>query len=414
MLIRIAWLSLLNRKGSVLLTLLAVMLSVFVLLGIEHVRQQAKASFASTISGVDLIVGARTGDINLLLYSVFRLGNATNNIDWNTYQAIAADPLVAWTIPISLGDSHRGYRVMGTNADYFRHFQYGVKQPLIFAQGQPFTQLFDVVLGAEVAKRLHYSLGDKLVLAHGMASTSFSKHDKNPFTVSGILAPTGTPVDQTLHVSVEAIEAIHVDFGTGTGVKAHEGVVVANDLQHDLTPKSITAFMVGLKSRMDTFHLQRQINEFSNEPLLAILPGVTLSQLWGMLAVMEDTLRLVSALVLLAALLGMSAMLLASIRERRREIVVLRMIGASPWHLFVLIELEALLITITAVACALLLLWLSIVAAGNWLAQSFGLFISANVLEGNSLLVLLVVIVTSIVASAIPAAGAYFSKQVAN
>lgn len=408
MLLRIAWLSLWDRKGSVLLTLLAVMLSVFVLLGIEHVRQQAKASFASTVSGVDLIVGARTGDVNLLLYSVFRLGNATSNIGWDNYQAIAADPLVAWTIPIALGDSHRGYRVMGTSSDYFRYFRYGARQSLTMVQGQAFNHLFDVVLGAEVARRLNYQLGDQLILAHGVVSTSFSNHTDKPFRVSGILAPTGTPVDQTLHVSLAAIEAIHSNWSMsqlGGDSVARSGITAP-----DLTPKNITAFMVGLNSRMDTFHLQRKINEFRGEPLLAILPGVTLSQLWEMLSVMEDTLRLISALVLLAALLGMSAMLLASIRERRREITVLRMIGASPWHLFILIQAEALLITVAASICALLLLWSTIVIANHWLAQHFGLFIDANLMASNSLWILLVVMVMTALTSAIPAASAYWSK----
>ena len=117
MFFRLAYKSLLDRKGSVLLTLLAISVSIFVLLGIEHIRHQAKESFGNTVSGTDLIVGARTGNLNLLLYSVFRIGNATNNIRWETYEEIASNPSVEWTIPISLGDSHRGYRVMGTSAD---------------------------------------------------------------------------------------------------------------------------------------------------------------------------------------------------------------------------------------------------------------------------------------------------------
>ena len=90
----------------------------------ERVRSEARASFANTISGTDLIVGARSGDLNLLLYSVFRIGNATNNVNWSTYQEIAARREVAWAIPISLGDSHRGFRVMGTSADYFAHYRF--------------------------------------------------------------------------------------------------------------------------------------------------------------------------------------------------------------------------------------------------------------------------------------------------
>ena len=128
-------------------------------MGVEHIRSQSKQSFNSTVSGVDLIVGARTGSLNLLLYSVFRLGSPTNNIDWETYQQISYNAKVAWSIPISLGDSHKGFRVMGTTTDYFKYFSYGKKRQLEFSRGKPFEHVFDVVLGAQVAKKLGYQLG---------------------------------------------------------------------------------------------------------------------------------------------------------------------------------------------------------------------------------------------------------------
>ena len=117
--------SLINRRLTAGLTIFALAVSMMLVLGVEKVRTEAKASFANTISGTDLIVGARSGSIQLLLYSVFRIGNATNNISWNTYRHIATRPGVAWTVPLSLGDSHRGFRVLGTNGDYFRHYRYG-------------------------------------------------------------------------------------------------------------------------------------------------------------------------------------------------------------------------------------------------------------------------------------------------
>ncbi|MFT6450423.1 MAG: putative ABC transport system permease protein [Oleispira sp.] len=390
MFIRLAWRSLLNRKGSVALTFLAISVSVFVLLGIEHIRQQAKFSFNNTVSGVDLIVGARTGDINLLLYSAFRLGSATNNVTWESYQEIAQKPKVAWTIPISLGDSHKGYRVMGTTIDYFKHFRYGQKKPLEFTDGEAFSEVFDVVLGAVVARKLNYQLNDELVLAHGIASTSFILHDETPFRVVGILKPTGTPVDYTLHVSLSGIEAIHSDLAL-----------------HDVTPKNITAFMLGLHSKMATFHMQREINNYRAEPLSAILPGVTLTQLWQMMTIMENTLILVSALVLLASLLGLSAMLLASIRERQREIAIMRSLGAPPLFVFMLIQTEALLITLASSAFALLLLFVSLLCFQNFLADNFSLSISTYVLDKNILYLLLSIIISALVISLIPAISAY-------
>ncbi|MBX2848668.1 MAG: ABC transporter permease [Acidiferrobacterales bacterium] len=403
---KLATKSLLNRKGSVLLTILAMTVSVFVLLGVEHIRHQAKESFANTVSGVDLIVGARSGSLNLLLYSVFRVGSPTNNVTWESYKDISSHSQVAWSVPISLGDSHKGYRVMGTTQDYFQYFSYGNKHKLSFDQGMKFESTFDVVLGAEVANQLGYSLGQEIVLSHGTAATSFSLHDDRPFTIVGVLEPTGTPVDQTLHVSLEGIEAIHIDWNRGVRIPG-SGITIKQLEQADLTPDSVTAFLLGLKSRIATFAVQRQINEYRNEPLLAILPGVALSELWQMMKMLENTLRLISVLVLIAALLGLSAMLLASIRERIQEIQLLRVIGASPKFLFLLIELEALIITLLSTLFGALLLYMCLLFTENFLAADFGLYIETNIFTPNTLMLLLFIVIATLVAVAIPSLSAY-------
>ena len=406
MLARLALHSLINRKGSVMLSLAAMTVSVFVLLGVEHVRHQTKENFSSIVSGVDLIVGARTGSLNLLLYSVFRIGSPTNNIRWETYENIASDNNVKWAIPISLGDSHRGYRVLGTTKDYFKHFSYGKKNRLALASGREFDQLFDVVLGAEVARKLSYQLGDKVALAHGIGATSFSNHDDKPFTVVGILAATGTPVDQTLHVSLQGIEAIHIDWQQGVKV-SRSNLTVEQLQQANLQPKSITAFMLGLNSRMATFKVQRSINAYAQEPVVAILPGVALSELWQMIGLLENTLLLVSALIFVAACLGVSAMLLASIRERRREIQLLRIIGAPAHFLFLLIELEALLITMLSCVLGAGLLASCLMIFRDYLIGQFGLHIEVNLLTEQSLLLIGIILLASIIVAVIPSLSGF-------
>ena len=406
MLGKLAIQSLWDRKGSVMLSLMAMTVSIFVLLAVENIRHQTKENFSSTVSGVDLIVGARTGSLNLLLYSVFRIGNPTNNIHWQTYEAIASNAQVKWAIPISLGDSHKGYRVLGTSKDYFQHFSYGKRHQLEFIEGQAFDRVFDVVLGSEVAKKLGYQLGDKVVLAHGIAATSFSMHDDRLFTVVGILKPTGTPVDQTLHVSLQGIEAIHIDWQQGVKV-ANSGLGQNDFEQLNLQPKSITAFMLGLKSKIATFHVQRTINTYAPEPVVAILPGVALSELWGMLAILENTLLLVSALVFIAACLGVSAMLMASIRERRREIQLLRIVGAPPHFLFLLIQLEALLITVLSCALGAGLLAASLAFFKDYFVSQYGLHIEINLLTQNTLYLFVAVISASVIVAVIPSLSGY-------
>ena len=348
MFITLALKSLHHRKGSVVLTMMAMIISMMVLLGVEHIRHQAKANFANSISGVDLLVGARTSKINLLLYSVFRVGSPTQNISWQSFDSLANNAQVSWAIPISLGDSHKGYRVIGTTTDYFTHFKYGQQQALTFTQGKVFNHVYEVVLGADVARTLGYKLGDELILSHGLASTSFQQHDKQKFTVSGILATTGTPVDKSLHVSLQGIEAVHLSQAILSRL---------NDKQlSELKPKSVTAVMLGLTSKLGVFGLQREINTNPKEPLMALFPGVALSELWQTLSSVENTLRLISSLVFISALFGLSAMLLSSIRERQQEVRLLRMIGASPLFLFCFIELEALIIALASAIVAIVLL----------------------------------------------------------
>ena len=411
MFIRLASKSLLNRKGSVLLTIMAMSVSIFVLLGVEHIRSQSKQSFNSTVSGVDLIVGARTGSLNLLLYSVFRLGSPTNNIDWETYQHISDNSKIAWSIPIALGDSHKGFRVMGTTTDYFKYFSYGKKRQLSFSQGKPFENVFDVVLGAQVAQKLGYQLGDKIVLAHGLGKTSFSLHSNSPFQVNGILSATGTPIDQTVHVSLQGIEAVHTDLQKD--IKTHGSALTAKHLT-ELNPKSITAFMLGLTSRMATFGVQRDINNYRKDPLSAILPGVALAELWQMIGLLENTLRLISGLILISALLGLSAMMLASIKEREREIHLLRVVGAPAFFLFLLIQLEALLISFVSMLIGTTSLYLSVFMARDLLSTNFGLHIGLNILSYNNILFLLLVVSATLVVSTIPSFTAYKSANRSN
>ena len=222
--------------------------------------------------------------MNLLLYSVFRIGNATNNITWQTYQDLAQRREVAWTIPLSLGDSHRGFRVLGTSPDYFEHYRFAGDRALQFAAGGPRRR--PVRRGDRRRRGARARLparAGRWSIAHGLGATSFTNHDDKPFVIRGILTNTGTPVDRTVHVSLEAIEAIHADWQSGTRHRGAGRIAAADQLRaHGPHAKAITAVLVGLKSRAASFRLQRALNEYPEEPLSAIIPGVALQQLWDL------------------------------------------------------------------------------------------------------------------------------------
>lgn len=345
--IRLAIKSLLNRRASVLLTIIAIAVSVTLLLAVERVREQVQNHFANTVSGTDLIIGARTGQTQLLLSSVFHIGSMTNNMSWESFTDIKARPEVSWAIPISLGDSVQGLPVVATTDAYFQHFKYGNKQTLQFADGHAFESAEDVVLGADAAERLSKSIGDDIIIAHGSGGISFSQHAQHPLTVTGVLKRTGTPVDQAVLVTLHSLEMIH------NGEHSHSGH------QHEGEPpaESISAAMLGLKAKPLALRLQRQINTYEKEPLTALLPGMTLQQLWKTLRVFEQALTAISAMVVLIGLLGMLTIMLASLRERRREMAVLRAVGAGPGTIFGLLLSEALLLTVVGAFSGLLLLY---------------------------------------------------------
>ena len=409
-LLTLAWCSAWSRRATLSLVLLSVALSTFLLLGFEQVRTDVRENFSQSVSGTDLVVGARTGSVQLMLYSVFRVGSATNNIRMSSVEAIAKHRAVAWVVPLSLGDSHKGYAVLGTTAEYFNRFLYGDREPLVFAQGRAFDDgiegLYGAVLGAEVADALSYRLGSKLMLTHGAGGLPGAEHADKPFTVVGILKRTGTPVDRTVHISLESMEAIHIDWVGGAPMR---GVSIAPEQarKFDLTPKVVTAALVGLKGRAAVFNVQRFVADYAEEPLMAVLPGVALDELWDVVGVGEKALIGMSAMVGLVSLAGLVAVVMAGLNERRRELAVLRAVGAAPRHVLMLLAGEGLLVTLLGALLGMLATGLFIALAAPWVQTHYGVNLQLSAPSAAQWSLFAAVVAAGAVASLIPAWRAY-------
>lgn len=398
--LRLAALSAWSRRLTLGLSLVAIALAVTLLLAVERIRSDARQSFTQSVSGVDLVVGARSGSVQLMLYAVFHAGAASNNISWDSYRAIATHPAVDWALPLSLGDSHRGFAVLGTSPEYFDRFRHGDAESLRFTDGKAFSGVFEVVLGSEVAQRLGHRLGDNITLSHGMSELG-PEHGDKPFRVVGILAATGTPVDRTLHVGLEAISALHLDWVGGAPLP---GVNIPSEFvaKFDLRPKEITAALVGLKQRGDVFRMQRFVNQYRGEPLLGVMPGVALDELWQTIGIVERSLLAVSALVVLVGLSGLAATLLAGLSERRRELAILRALGAGPGEIFLMLTAEGLLVTTFGALLGLLLLGIGSGLAAPWLLERFGVVLATRIPGGAELALIGAVILTGLLASLVP------------
>ncbi|MCY3773913.1 MAG: ABC transporter permease [Gemmatimonadetes bacterium] len=452
--------SLRNRAFSTSLTVGSIALSVALLVGVENVRVGMRESFSNTISQTDLIVGTKGGTIQLLLYSVFGMGASTENVSWEAYRQWADHPAVAWTIPYSLGDSHRGFRVIGTNEDFYRHYRYRGGQEIALAEGRASENLYDVTLGADVASELNYSLGDEIAVTHGLGEVGFLVHDHMPFTVVGVLAKTFTPVDRAIYVTLEGMEAIHWEDGQppasddeaeaapaddghahddeaeaapaddghahddeaeaapaddghahddeAEAAPADDGHDHAEDISiEDVEITQVTSFFVGTTDRRDVLQLQREINDFEDEPMMAVIPGVALNEMWRGLGYAETGLRLISIFVVLVGLLGMLVSLYTSLNERRREMAILRAVGAGPSRIVALLVLESVCLAAAGALAGLVLVYVLLSAGQSLVEAQAGLFIPIRPPGSVELLFLGAVVTAGFLMGFVPALKAY-------
>ena len=414
-----------NRRSTLVWVVVSLALATALLWTLERLRHDIRTSFSQSVSGVDLIVGALSSPVQLMLFSVFHIGSVPQSMSMKSVEALAQHRSVSWIVPMSLGDSHRGYPVLGTTPAYFQHFAYGDKQPLALQQGEVFAGtldgLYEAVIGSEVARKMGYALGQSITLGHGMddhdhghshghshapASPASPSHDDKPFKVVGILAPTGTPVDRTVHVSLQAIEALHLEWVAGTPLPG--GQIPADQARKfNLEPQAVTAALVGLKTRAAVFNVQRFVNAYEAEALMGVMPGVALGELWAVLGVGENALLAVSALVALVSVVSLMAVVLAGLNERRRELAVLRAVGAGPRHVLGLLTLEGVWVTCAGVLLGVLLAQVGMVLTTPWLQQALGIRLQMSAPLPTQWALLVAVLLAGLLASLGPAWRAY-------
>ena len=364
----------------------------------------ARNSFTQSISGVNLIVGKKGGSLNLLLYTVFRLGSPTENLSYETFEKISKNEDIEYVIPYSLGDSYKGYRVVGTDDRFFKYFQYGDKRNIKFARGRGFKDVFDVVLGSSVAEETRHRLGKKIILAHGDDVGQFQKHDNSPFKVVGALKPTGTPVDRSVYISLKGMTAMHIGWDSGTFNTAKK-----QEVDDDIKVEEITAFFVKTKSPFATLGLQRDLNEYKEEPLTAIIPGIVLSELWQSLSYVETTLKWISLLVVIVGLVTMLIAIYNTLSERRREMAILRSIGASASTIFSIMMIESLVLTLAGIVLGLMIISSATVFLGPSLVENFGLSEAYLTSADNEKYYILFIFGMGAILGFIPAIKAYFN-----
>jgi putative ABC transport system permease protein len=446
--------SLLNRWLSCFLIILTLAFSISLFFTVSRVQETVKSSFQNTVSGVDSLVAARGGNLQILLNSVFLIGEPSGTIKWQTYKDITNNNKIKWAVPISLGDSHKGYRVIGTSNDYFKEIKYSSGKNIEFQTGNSFSDVFDVVLGSVVANKLNYSIGSSIVVTHGLSDVGETHtfqsekheeheehddhgddddhadhddhakheeheehddhgddddhaghdHDDMGFKVSGILKPTGTPIDNGVYISLAGIEAMHTGW---IGNQKVLDVSLEDILESELQPKTISAIFISLKNRTQIFQFQRDVLNYKNEAISSVMPGVTLSRLWMLTGNVDKAFKFITFLIIIIALLGMIAMTIAGLNSRRREMAILRSVGASPSNIVSLLLVESIIIALVSCAVGYIIMIIIFSLGKDYLQNNYGIFIDSFSIKNYDLQIIIAIVCAALIATIIPAIQVY-------
>ena len=452
--------SLLNRWLSCLLIILTLAFSISLFFTVSRIQESVRSSFQNTISGVDSVVAARGGDLQILLNSVFLIGEPNSTIRWGTFKDITDNNKMNWAVPITLGDSHKGYRVIGTTNNYFKEIKYSSGKNIEFLSGNSFNDVFDVVLGNAVANKLKYNLGAEIIITHGLSDVgevhTFSsekenhsdhadhddhadeehdnhddhvdhddhaKHEEHDnhedhadegheghnhenlgFKVTGILKPTGTPIDNAVYISLAGIEAMHTGW---IGNQKVIDVSIEQIMQSELKPKTISAIFVSLKNRTQVFQFQRDVLNYKEEAISSVMPGITLSRLWALTGNVDKAFKIITFFIIIIALLGMIAMTIAGLNGRRREMAILRSVGASPTNIVSLLLVESIIISLISCAIGYILMIIIFSIGKDYLQNNYGIFINSFSIKNYDLQMIISIICAALIATIVPAIQIY-------
>ena len=383
-----AWHYLWSRPlGAVLnVLLLAVGLgSITFLLLVGH---QLNRAFDRDLAGIDAVVGAKGSPMQLILSGVLHLDVPPGNVPLAAVRELERHPMVAVVIPISLGDNFQAYRIVGTSPAYLDHYQ------VALAQGQRWRAPMQVVLGATVARRLGLQLGQHFVGSHGLGAGGHA-HGDNPYTVVGILAPSGSVLDRLILTDSASVWQVHED---ATALDDDDREVMAQE-------REITLALVKYKTPMAALTFPRFVND--NTEMQAAAPALEISRLLHLLGLGTDVLRAFAGVLLLTAALSVFIALWSAVRERRADLAVLRMLGASPAKVAALLLCEALWLGLLASVCGLALGQGFAAALGWFLQLDNALLIGGLVWPPVLAVVPALAFLVSLGAALLPALGAY-------
>ena len=386
---RLAWAYLAARPLLTLLHVAMLGIGVGTMILLLLFTSQAEERLERDARPVDLVVGAKGSPLQLIMSSVLHVDVPTGNIPYAEALRLAANPMIATATPVSLGDSFRGFRIVGTDGSFLS--LYGAR----ISEGKAFEQPMDALLGATVARRSGLAPGAPLVGTHGLASAG-TAHQEHPYRVVGVLAPTGTVVDRLVLTPLASVWEVHDEH------PAEEG---APHAARDESKREITALLVKYRTPLAAALLPRQVN--STTSMQAASPAYEMARLLNLLGVGVDVLRVFAVVLMVTAAASMFVALMSALQERRYDLALLRTLGARPAALFALLACEGVTLVVAGVILGLLLGHACASVLGSWIARSQPWSITGFAWVGTEAWVVLAVLAVGAAASLIPALQAY-------
>lgn len=354
MIFRVAWESIRYRFSTLIWVWLILVLALTTVSAMQRIAEGAKQGFLASARGVDLVVGQPDGNAQMVLGSIFMLGVPGGGLSADDQRQISQLEDIKRAVPIALGDSHRGFPVIATHIhELLLTRQSAQGQPLTLAEGEVADRWDAVVIGSQMAEELGYQVGQTIRLAHGQGTGLESSHAET-FLVSGVLAPSGTPLDRAVLATTEADRILHKDFiGGGSG--------------------RATALLVQSHRKVGVFRLQGEIERVTQGRAKAVIPGLALTELWRVFGVVEQAGRWMAAMVLGFAVIAMFGLSVIQARQRQRELWVLRSMGARRAYVAGLQMVEGIILGVAAILGATGLIAGVTAVVEPFFAQQFGI-----------------------------------------
>ncbi len=394
-----------NLKDKPLTTSLSILLMA---LGIAIISllllagKQIEEKFTRNVAGIDMVVGAKGSPLQLILASIYQIDSPTGNISMEEANRLTRSPLVKSTIPLSMGDSYQGYRIVGSNEKYLAHYQ------AEFESGKVFSKAMEMVVGSKVAKNLGLKVGDAFSSQHGFGKEG-EAHKEKQFKVVGILKTTNSVLDALMITPLESVWAVHDEHHeeeVGKGINAlkllEEDNVGANNTRPS---QEITSLLVKFRNPAMGMMMARSINQ--NSTLQTATPAIEINRLFALLGVGVDALKWIALVIIIVSGLSVFVSLYNSLKERKYEMALMLSMGASRTKLFLLLLLEGLIISVIGFVIGIFLSRFGLWIMSENVEQNFHYDFNVLSLLTEEFYLFLGALFIGLLAAAIPSLGIY-------